>query len=275
MGKKVLIIDAEKCVACFNCFVACKDEFVDHTWLPYSEAQPDHGPAFMAVHEVERGTFPKVKIRYVPQPCLQCESPACQKAAKDGAVYKREDGIVIIDPIKSQGQKQIARACPFGSILWNEALNLPQKCTFCVHLLEQGWKVPRCVEVCPTEALRFGEVEAFADLAAVGETFDARCGKRPGVYYLGLPGTFIAGTVYSSENEDCLEGATVELLQDKELKTATTTTDNYGDFEFEGIAKGSKYALRIEAEGYYPVRIENIDILRDVYLKQVMLQKRI
>jgi tetrathionate reductase subunit B len=275
MGKKILIIDAEKCVACYNCFIACKDEFVDHSWLPYSEAQPDHGPAFIAVNEVERGRFPKVKIRYIPRPCLQCESPACQKAARDDAVYKREDGVVIIDPVKSKGQRQIAKACSFGAILWNEALDIPQKCTLCIHLLEQGWSVPRCVEVCPTEALRYGDEEEFFDLTASAETLDPRCGRRPGVYYLGLPGTFIAGTAYSSDNGDCLEGVQVELRKEAEAGTTATTTNNYGDFEFEGIEKGSKYSLRIEAEGYYPVTIENIDTVRDIYLDQIMLQKRI
>jgi nitrate reductase beta subunit len=32
--------------------------------------------------------------------------------ARDGAVRKREDGIVIIDPEKSKGQKQIVDSCP-------------------------------------------------------------------------------------------------------------------------------------------------------------------
>ena len=273
MGKKVFVIDVDKCVACYNCFIACKDEFVDHPWLPYSEAQADQGPAFIAVEEVERGRFPKVKVRYVPKPCMQCEPPPCQKATRDEAVYKREDGVVIIDPVKSKGQRQIVKACPFGRILWNETLDIPQKCTFCVHLLEQGWSVPRCVEVCPTEALRYENKEEFSDLTAMGGPLDTRCGENPGVYYLGLPGTFIAGTTYSSDKGDCLEGAKVNLMKETETGTAVTTTDNYGDFEFEGIDKGSTYTLRIEAEGHYPVTIENIDVRRDVYLDEIVLQK--
>jgi tetrathionate reductase subunit B len=275
MGKKVFIIDVERCVACYNCFIACKDEFVDHAWLPYSEAQPDHGRAFIAVNEVEQGRFPKVRIRYIPQPCMQCESPSCQKAAEDDAVYKREDGVVIIDPVKSKGQRQIAKACPFGSIIWNEKLDIPQKCTFCIHLLEQGWREPRCVEVCPTRALRYGDEEAFSDLIAIAEPFDVRSGNRPCVYYIALPKTFIAGTIYSGDGGDCMEGVKVEMIHENEAENRETTTNNYGDFEFEGIEVGTEFSLRILAEGYYPVTIENLETRQDICLDEIVLQKSV
>lgn len=92
-------------------------------------------------------------------PCMHCEDPLCVKAAKNKAVYKRPDGIVIIDPEKAKGQKQIVSACPYSAIWWNEETQTPQKCTFCAHLLDQGWKVPRCVQACPTGALSFQSLE--------------------------------------------------------------------------------------------------------------------
>jgi predicted nucleic acid-binding Zn-ribbon protein len=81
------------------------------------------------------------------------------------------------------------------------------------------------------------------------------------------------GAAYSSDNGDCLEEAKVKLMKEAEAEAAVTTTDNYGDFEFEGIDKGSTYTLRIEAEGYYPVTIENIDVRRDIVLNEIVLQK--
>jgi len=275
MGKKVFLIDVTKCVACFNCFIACKDEFVDHPWLPYSEAQPDSGPSWMRVEEVERGQFPKVKVCYIPQPCMQCESPPCVKAAKNGAVYQREDAVVIIDPEKSKGQRQIVEACPYGSIYWNEELDIPQKCTFCAHLLDEGWKQPRCVEVCPTEALRFGEREEFADEIDEAEQLHPEYKRNPSVYYIGLPKTFIAGTVYCSDSGDCVEGAKVLLTPKSGGKTLTAMTNNYGDFDFDSLEGGLTCSLNIEAEGYYPVAIEDISTEKDVYLKDIYLQKRV
>ena len=77
----------------------------------------------------------------------------CLRAAKNGAVVKRPDGIVLIDPQKARGQKALVQACPYGAIWWNEEKQIPQKCTFCAHLLDAGWKAPRCVQACPTGAL--------------------------------------------------------------------------------------------------------------------------
>ena len=87
--------------------------------------------------------------------CAQCKNPACTKAAEDGAVYKREDGIVMIDPVKAAGQKQIVNSCPYRVIFWNQEKNVAQKCTMCAHLLDEGYKTPRCVELCPTGLRRW------------------------------------------------------------------------------------------------------------------------
>ena len=275
MERKVFLIDVSKCVACFNCFIACKDEFVDHSWLPYSEAQPDHGPSWMHVEEVERGQFPKVKLCYIPQPCMQCESPPCLRAAKNGAVYQREDGIVVIDPVKSKGQRQILKACPYNCIHWNEELDIPQKCTFCVHLLDQGWKEPRCVEACPTQALLFGSESEFAEEIAKAEQLHPEYRRNPSVYYVGLPKTFIAGSVYCGATGECLEGAKVRLTRKGDGEALTATANNYGDFEFEGLETGATYSLRIGAEGYEALTVEDIHAEKDVYLEEICLQRRV
>lgn len=275
MDKKVFVIDVTRCVACFNCFIACKDEFVDHPWLPYNEAQPDNGSAWISINEIERGRFPKVKICYIPQPCMQCERPSCVKAAKEGAAYKREDGVVIIDPKKSKGQKQIAKACPYGSIYWNEDLDIPQKCSFCVHLLDQGWKEPRCVEACPTQALRFGKQAEFADVIAKAESLHPEYRRRPSVYYIGLPRLFIAGTIYGSNNRECIEDANVFLIKKSDAKILTTVTNNYGDFDFEGLERECTYSLKIEAAGYHLLTIEDIYTERDIYLGDIYLNEAI
>ena len=68
------------------------------------------------------------------------------RAATGGAMARRPDGIVIIDPDKAAGQPDIVSACPYGTVFWNEASNLPQICTFCAHLLDAGHK-PRELRV--------------------------------------------------------------------------------------------------------------------------------
>ena len=105
MDKWNLIIDVEKCEDCNNCFLACKDEHVDNDWPGYAVSQPLHGQLWMNIMRKERGQYPLIDVAYLPVPCMHCDNAPCIKAARDGAVYKRDDGIVIIDPIKAMDQK--------------------------------------------------------------------------------------------------------------------------------------------------------------------------
>jgi len=152
MNKWNLIVDIAKCHDCNNCFLACKDEYFENDFPPYSSAQPRMGQRWIDILRKERGQFPRVDVSYLPLLCMHCDDADCIKAAEGGAVYKRDDGIVIIDPLKAKGKKSIVESCPHGVIWWNDELDLPQKCTFCAHLLDEGWDKPRCVQVCPTGA---------------------------------------------------------------------------------------------------------------------------
>jgi tetrathionate reductase subunit B len=271
MKQKALVIDVTRCTACFNCHMACKDEFAGQAWPPYSEAQPHTGQQWISVEEIERGQFPHVRSTFVPQPCMLCQDPSCVKAAKDGGAYKRDDGIVIFDPEKSRGQKRIAAACRYGRAFWNEELGIPQKCDFCAHLLDKGWKEPRCVEVCPARALTFGDKDQLSDLIARAEPLHPEYKTSPAVYYIGLPRTFIAGSVFCSATRDCLEGVAVRLTEQATGRQWAATTDNYGDFEFDGLSAPSRYRLTVEKGAYRPKLYEDIDLTRDLYLGGIYL----
>ena len=168
------------------------------------------------------------------------------KAAKNGAVYKREDGLVVIDPEKAAGQKEIVEACPYGAVFWNEELEIPQKCTGCAHLIEEG-RVPRCVDVCHTGALSFGEESEFADFIDSASVRIPESGTGPRVYYKNIPGRFIAGTLYDPDEEVVIRGARCRLTMDD--KVWETTTDIFGDFWFRDLPHG-KFDLMVEAAGF-------------------------
>ncbi len=95
---KVMIIDITKCNGCFNCQIACKDEHVDNDQLPYARPQPDTGHFWMRTDLVERGQYPKVKVAYIPTPCMQCNELSCMKDTSEGAIYKRDDGSLCLIP---------------------------------------------------------------------------------------------------------------------------------------------------------------------------------
>jgi Fe-S-cluster-containing dehydrogenase component len=259
MKKWNLIIDVEKCEDCNNCFLSCKDEHVDNDWPGYAVSQPRHGHRWINILRKERGQFPLIDVAYRPTPCMHCDDAPCMKAAKDGAIYKREDGIVIIDPAKAKGQKDLVKACPYRAIWWNEEKDVPQKCTFCAHLLDEGWREPRCVQSCPTGALRALKVEDD-EMKHIVNSEELTClhpeyGTEPRVYYKNLyrfAQCFIWGSVALEKDEvtDCAAGARVTLMQGSK-KIQETVADTFGDFKFDGLEENSgKYTLTIKYEDY-------------------------
>lgn len=254
MSKWHLIIDVEKCEDCNNCFLSCKDEHVDNDWPGYALPQPRHGHRWMNVMRKERGQFPLIDVAYRPTPCMHCDAAPCIRAARDGAVYKRPDGIVIIDPAKARGQKDLLKACPYGAIWWNEEKQLPQKCTFCAHLLDKGWKAPRCVQACPTGALRAVRCEE-AEMASIVEqegleVLHPEFKTQPRVFYRNLHRymrCFVGGSVAVEKGgvTDCVKGVAVSL-RNATGKLAETSTDAFGDFKFDNLEERSgKYTLEI------------------------------
>lgn len=232
----------------------------------------------MNIKEVERGDYPKVKVDYIPTPCMHCNNPPCVDAALDGAAYKRDDGIVIFDPGKAKGQKEIAHACPYRVVFWNEELQLPQKCTLCAHLLDKGWKQPRCVESCPTDAKIFGDLDdpnsEISKLKASGNYKDLHPEYKtaPKIQYANLPKRFIAGEVVRADNKDeCAQGVKIRL-EKAGAEVGTTQTDIYGDFEFDGLEKGADYSVSVVLDGYV-TRTFTVNTRIDVYLGEIELAR--
>lgn len=276
MSRYSILIDVTKCNGCHNCFLACRDEHFGNDYPGYSAAQPVHGQFWMQIKEIERGAYPQPKVSYIATPCQHCADAPCIDAAKNGAVYRRSDGIVVIDPEKAKGQKDIVNACPYRVIFWNAETQLPQKCTLCAHRLDEGEKQPRCVESCPTGALMFGDLDdpksdiAKRAAAADVEVLRPEFNTNPLVKYIGIPKRFIAGEVVLKGKEDeCAQGVKITLEGDGQKLEAVS--DVYGDFEFEGLAKNTTYKLTLEEKGYATKSIEVIT-QTDVNLGEVVLK---
>jgi Fe-S-cluster-containing dehydrogenase component len=253
-----MIIDVARCEDCNNCSLACKDEHVGNEWPGYAAAQPLHGQRWMNVARMERGEYPLVDVAYRPTTCMHCADAPCIEAS-GGAMHRRKDGIVLINPEKAKGRRELVNSCPYQMIWWNEERQVAQKCTFCAHLLDQGWKESRCVQACPTGALqmKFVDDAEIAQIVESGkfEPLHPEYGTRPGVYYAGLrqfDSCFIAASVAIERGGivDCAAGAAVTLFQD-DRKIAEAITDAFGDFKLDGLQGGSAgYRVDIVLEGY-------------------------
>jgi molybdopterin-containing oxidoreductase family iron-sulfur binding subunit len=163
-----MLIDLTRCIGCDACTVACKQE--------------NGTPAdvfFARVLNVEAGTYPDVKRVYLPLLCNHCENPACLKACPNKAIFRRDDGIVLIDQDRCKGTGACVSACPYGNVILTEKDNwyLPEdepyekdfvkprikenkarKCTLCAHRVDEGLE-PACVVACPTTARIFGDLD--------------------------------------------------------------------------------------------------------------------
>jgi Fe-S-cluster-containing dehydrogenase component len=258
MQKWNLIIDVAECTNCNLCTLATMDEYVGNDWPGYAAPMPRHGHRWINILQKERGQAPMIDIASVPTLCNHCDDAPCIKAAKDGAIAKRDDGIVIIDPVKAKGQRELVDACPYGHIWWNEELQLPQAWPFDAHLLDQGWQQTRGQQSCPTGAMKAIKVEdaVMTSIAADQRlaTMRPELGTRPRVWYRNLwryTQCFIGGSVAAEQSGvvDCVEGAKVRLVRGGHT-LAETTSDNYGDFKFDKLEENSgTYTVEIEAVG--------------------------
>lgn len=267
MQKWNMIIDVAECTNCNLCTLATMDEYVDNEFPGYSAPMPKHGHKWIDILQNERGQGTQLDIAYAPAMCNHCDDAPCVAAAKDGAVTKRADGIVIIDPVKSKGQKQIVDSCPYGHVWWNEELKIPQAWNFDAHLLDNGWTQTRGGQVCPTGAMKAIKVEdAEMRRMAMDEELERmkpELGTRPRVWYRNLwrySTAFVAGSVSKSVDGlvDCVEGADVRLLRNG-APVAATKSDNYGDFKFDRLPENSgDYVVEIAIDGvkkHVPVKV--------------------
>ncbi len=268
---KRLVIDGSLCIQCCNCQIACKDEHCDNDWSPLAKPQGE-GQFWIKITEEDASTGDRSHTFRLPIICQHCENPVCAQAVP-GAVYKREDGIVVLDPEKAKGHPEILEACPYGAIYWNEALGVAQKCTGCAHLIDEGWDEPRCVGACPSDALRFIDEENLTDdkINAPLEILHPEYGTKPTVRYQHLPKPFVGGAIINQEGKSVI-GARVTVTHQVNGFTKFELTDGFGDFNIKELKPGY-YTMQIEAAGYIPKKITDINLQKALNMNDIKILK--
>ena len=142
-----MVIDTVKCVGCMDCVVACKTENqvpegFNRDWIAYDVT----------------GTFPTLHMEIRSERCNHCDNPPCVSCCPTGASHVHDvGGVVLVDPDKCIGCKGCVASCPYGARFIHPD-GYADKCTFCIHRVEQGLK-PACVSVCPTHCMHFGDLD--------------------------------------------------------------------------------------------------------------------
>jgi Fe-S-cluster-containing dehydrogenase component len=246
MSRWNLIIDVALCENCSNCVLAAKDELVGNDFPDYSAPHAAHGPGVIRIERFVRGAAPMVDVAYVPRLCNHCDDAPCVKAGQ-GAVKKRDDGIVIVDPVAAKGRRDLVASCPYGAMVWNEELQLAQTWFFDAHLLDAGAAAPRCAGVCPTQAItaiKCDDAAMAARASAEGlRPLQPELGTKPRVHYRHLHRAdhcFAGGSVVAKIGGriECVADAQA-VLHANGREIARTRTDAFGDFRFDALGPGS------------------------------------
>lgn len=262
MKKWQLIFDADRCNSCNNCVLATKDEYLFNRFEGYSESAPRQGNLWFTLNRHERGSAPLIDVTHYINTCHQCADAPCMTDATGGAIYQRDDGIVMIDPVKAKGRRDLVDACPFGQIHWNEKEQLAQKYCLDAHLLDSGWKEPRAVQACPTQALTIVKLddEAMQQQAErdglVRPPSAAQARSRIWFRNAGaLTHSFLGGTLVrpSEGREDCASGLVVRLTG-ADGAGSEERSDAFGDFKFDGLSgAGETYRLEVISPSGEPI----------------------
>lgn len=270
---KTILVDPSRCLQCSNCWVACKDEHCDNDWSPITAPQgPDQW--WVKVYEKEAASGAHMKLHRVPVMCQHCENPSCMAVCAQGAITKRDDGIVLIDPEKCTGCNDCVAACPYHAVFANIERGIAQKCTMCAHLLDAGWEQPRCVTACPNDALQFVDVQidlADENLHAPLEYLRPDLGTKPQVAYVNLPKLFVAGEVVDATEDTCIEDALVTVRHQVSGAVYEGYSGTFGDFHID-VDQPGFYTATFKAEGFKRKTITDIDLRASRSIDLVKLQ---
>lgn len=199
-------IDISQCIGCGRCADACKaendvprEEHYFNTWVERYVIQTD-GEVVVDSPNGGIDGFPDTEseggIRrafFVPKLCNHCEEAPCVQVCPVGATFSTEDGVVLVDDEYCIGCGYCIQACPYGARWMHPEKHVAAKCTWCYHRLGRDL-TPACVEVCPTGARLFGEIEGRATPLARHMRFNEiqvlkpHLNTKPKVYYAHLDG---------------------------------------------------------------------------------------
>ncbi|NJE42247.1 4Fe-4S dicluster domain-containing protein [Thermococcus sp. GR6] len=137
--EKKLFINLGRCIACRACEVACEKE---------------HGISFITVYE-----FRDIAV---PLNCRHCEKAPCIEVCPTKAIYRDEDGAVVIDGSKCIGCYMCSAVCPYAIPIVDPIKELAVKCDLCAERRKEG-KGPFCAAVCPTDAIIYADLNELME----------------------------------------------------------------------------------------------------------------
>jgi formate dehydrogenase iron-sulfur subunit len=178
MSVTAFLTDSTLCIGCKACEVACKEwnqvpeDGFNWTGFSYDNTGELGHSTWRHVKFVEGGVIPGLggnspeafSWGFSSDVCKHCENAGCLEACPTGAIVRTEFGGVFVQPDVCNGCAYCVVTCPFGVIERNPVEGKAFKCTFCYDRQKDGLQ-PACATACPTESIKFGEIDELREAA--------------------------------------------------------------------------------------------------------------
>ena len=183
MASKVgFFTDTSICIGCKACEVACKE------WNGLQGNEPNLLlDSYDKTGQLDAENWRHVKfIEHIPnsgsvigQPlstgggqawlmmsdvCKHCQHASCMDVCPTNAIVRTEFDTVYIQQEVCNGCRNCIAACPYNVIGFSKATGTAHKCTLCYDRLQNNL-TPACAKACPTESIKFGNVDDLHQIA--------------------------------------------------------------------------------------------------------------